>query len=50
MKPWQKTCLFGKVLRLVELGIGTLICGAISRSMYELVKRLRDSGVSVCCW
>lgn len=26
-----------KVLRLVELGIGTLICGAISRSMYELV-------------
>lgn len=26
-----------KVLRLVELGIGTLICGAISRPMYELV-------------
>lgn len=26
-----------KVLRLVELGIGTLVCGAISRSMYELI-------------
>jgi predicted Fe-Mo cluster-binding NifX family protein len=26
-----------KVLRLVELGIGTLVCGAISRSMYDLV-------------
>lgn len=27
-----------KVLRLVELGIGTLVCGAISRSMYALIK------------
>jgi predicted Fe-Mo cluster-binding NifX family protein len=26
-----------KVLRLVELGVGTLVCGAISRPMYELV-------------
>ena len=29
--PLQKT------LRLVELGIGTLVCGAISRPMHELV-------------
>jgi predicted Fe-Mo cluster-binding NifX family protein len=28
---------FRKVLRLVELGIDTLVCGAISRSMHELV-------------
>ena len=26
-----------KVLRLVELGVGTLVCGAISRPMYQLV-------------
>ena len=26
-----------KALRLVELGIGTLVCGAISRPMYRLV-------------
>jgi len=26
-----------KVLRLAELGVGTLVCGAISRPMHELV-------------
>lgn len=26
-----------KVLQLVELGVGTLVCGAISRAMYEMV-------------
>ena len=27
-----------KALRLAELGIGTLVCGAISKSLYELIR------------
>jgi len=36
-EPLAENSPVRKVLRLVELGVGTLVCGAISRPMYELV-------------
>jgi len=39
-----------KALRLMDLGIGVLVCGAISRPIHGLVAGLRGSGVVPRSW
>ncbi len=36
-ESWRTTCRFRRLIRLAELDVGTLVCGAISRPLHEMV-------------